>query len=353
MCNIADYLKVHFILDNMMKNLTKIALSALLLVLSCTSVKAQDVVFSQFYANPLYMNPAFAGSKVCPRLSVNYRSQWPALVSAFTTVSASYDQYFDDLHGGVGAMLMTDRQGDHGALSTSSFSIMYAFRFQLGREVWVNAGLKGGVVNTSLNWNDLRFPDMIDRVTGFTGMTSAQMPEKTNVWYLDFDAGALIYGPAWYAGFSAAHLTQPSNGFYGVVKLPMKFTGNVGFLINVSEEARRTSSLGLGTPVLSPNFIYQYQAGFHYFNYGMYLDWMPFLVGVWYRNGIGAERWNADAFIFQIGVQQDYFKIGYSYDVTVSKLANNTSGAHELSLGVILPCPEKKQRVRTIRCPSF
>ena len=41
------------------------------------------------------------------------------------------------------------------------------------------------------------------------------------------------------------------------------------------------------------------------------------------------------------------------YDVTVSKLANNTSGAHELSLGVILPCPEKKQRIKAIRCPSF
>lgn len=337
----------------MMKNFTKIALFMALLVGAVGGVKAQDVAFSQFYANPLYLNPAFAGSKVCPRLSLNYRSQWPSLVSAYTTFSASYDQYFDALHGGVGAMLFTDRQGDHGALSTSSFSIIYAFRFQLAREVWVNAGLKAGVVNTSLNWEDLRFPDMIDKVTGYVGQTSAQMPEHTNNWYLDFDAGALVYGQSWYAGFGAAHLTQPSDGFYGVTKLPMKFTANVGALVNVAEEARRTSSLGLGTPVLSPNVIYQFQAGFHYFNYGLYLDWMPFLVGVWFRNGIGAERWNADAFIFQIGFQQDYFKIGYSYDVTVSKLSNNTSGAHEVSIGILLPCPEKRQKVKAIRCPSF
>ncbi len=333
----------------MMKNLTKIALVTALLFGAMQGVKAQDVIFSQFYANPLYMNPAFAGSKVCPRLSLNYRNQWPALVSAYSTVSASYDQYFDALHGGVGAILMTDRQGDHGALSTSSVSVMYAFRFQLARDLWVNAGLKAGVANTSLNWNDLRFPDMIDPVMGYVGATSAQIPEHTNVWYIDFDAGALFYGSSWYAGFAASHLTQPSNGFYGVCKLPMKFTGNIGALINIAEEARRTSSLGLGTPVLSPNFIYQFQAGFHYFNYGLYLDWMPFLVGVWFRNGIE----NADAFIFQVGFQQDYFKIGYSYDVTVSKLANNTSGAHELSLGILLPCPEKKHKVKAIRCPSF
>ena len=129
----------------------------------------------------------------------------------------------------------------------------------------------------------------------------------------------------------------------------MKFTANAGGLINLSEERRRQSSLGLGQPVVSPNFIYQYQGGFHYFNYGLYLDWMPFLVGVWYRQGIE----NPDAFIFMLGVQQDHYKIGYSYDVTVSKLANNTSGAHEISVGVILPCPEQKHKVKAIRCPSF
>lgn len=332
-----------------MKNFSKIVLLAALVLGSFRVASAQDVIFSQFYANPLYMNPAFAGSKVCPRISLNYRSQWPSLVSAFTTVSASYDQYVDPLHGGIGAIIMTDRQGDHGALQTSSLAVMYAFRFQLARELWVNAGLKAGIVNTSLNWNELRFPDMIDRVMGFTGMTSAQMPEKTNKWYLDFDAGIMMYGSSWYAGFAASHLTQPSNGFYGVTELPIKLTANAGVLINIAEEARRTSSLGLGTPVLSPNFIYQYQAGFHYFNYGLYLDWMPFLVGVWFRNGLE----NADAFIFQVGFQQDYFKVGYSYDVTVSKLSNNTSGAHEISLGILLPCPEKKHKVKAIRCPSF
>lgn len=334
----------------MMKKLQKILLIAAVMVSANLGVvRAQDVVFSQFYANPLYMNPAFAGAKVCPRITMNFRNQWPALVSAFTTVSASYDQYVDAMHGGLGAIVMTDRQGDHGALQTSMASVMYSFRAQLGKETFFNAALQGGVVNTSLDWENLLFPDMIDRVTGFTGMTSAQMPEHTNVWYLDFNAGVLFYGPQWYAGLSAAHLTQPSNGFYGVTQLPIKFTGNVGCLINIAEEKRRTSSLGLGTPVISPNFVYQYQSGFHYFNYGVYLDWMPFMVGCWYRQGLE----NSDAFIFMAGVQQDYFKVGYSYDVTVSKLANNTSGAHELSFGVILPCPEKKHKVKAVRCPSF
>lgn len=332
-----------------MKKLHKTLLVLAVLAMAGQGVKAQDVLFSQFYANPLYMNPAFAGAKICPRVSLNFRNQWPALVSAFTTVSASYDQYIDGLHGGVGAIVMADRQGDHGALSTTSAAAMYAFRFQLGKSVFVNAALQAGITNTSLDWENLRFPDMIDAVNGFTGMTSAQMPASTNEWYLDFAAGAMVYSEKWYAGFAASHLTQPDNGFYGVYRLPIKMTANAGCLINLSEEKRRTSSLGLGTPILSPNIVYQHQQNFNYLNYGLYLDWMPFMVGVWYRQSLD----NPDAFVFQIGFQQDYFKVGYSYDVTVSKLANNTSGAHEISLGLLLPCPEKKQKVKAVRCPSF
>ncbi len=333
----------------MVKRLHKSLLVLALFAFVGQGVKAQDVLFSQFYANPLYLNPAFAGAKVCPRINLNFRNQWPALVSAFTTVSASYDQYIPGMHGGIGAYVMADRQGDHGALSTTTAAVMYSFRFQLFDEVFVNAALQAGATNTSLDWENLRFPDMIDAVNGFTGLTSAQMPEHTNVWYLDFAAGLEVYSNNWYAGFSAHHLTQPDNGFYGVTRLPIKMTANAGCLINLAEERRRTSTLGLGTPVLSPNIVYQHQQSFNYFNYGVYLDWMPFMVGLWYRQSLD----NPDAFVFQFGFQQDYFKVGYSYDVTVSKLANNTSGAHELSVGVLLPCPEKKHKIKAIRCPSF
>ena len=335
----------------MMKKYNKIALILLLLVLGTQGVNAQDVGFSQFYANPLYLNPAFAGSKVDPRISLSYRAQWPGLVSAFTTVSASYDQYINDLHGGIGAIVMTDRQGDHGALSTNMLGAMYSFRFRVYKEIYVNMALQAGLVNCKLDWdvNHLRFPDQIDPENGYINQTSATAPDKTSVLYPDFSAGLMVYGPAWYAGLAAHHLNQPSQGFYSEDRVPMKLSANVGGLINLSEEKRRTSSLGLGTPVVSPNFIYQYQGTFHYFNYGLYLDWMPFLVGLWYRNGIE----NSDAFIFMVGVQQDYFKVGYSYDVTVSTLANSTAGAHEVTLGILLPVPEAKRKIKAIRCPSF
>lgn len=336
----------------MFKNTLKKGLIATLLgmVLTTTMANAQDVGFSQFYANPLYLNPAFAGSVIAPRLSLTYRGQWPGLVSPFTTVSVSYDQYVNDLHGGIGVQVLTDRVGDHGALSTNMLGVMYAFRFRVARDVHISAGLQASLVNNHLRWDDyLRFPDQIDEQLGFSYVTNAQRPENTNKWSADFNAGVLVFSSKWYAGAAVAHLTQPNQAFFSEDPVAMKITVHGGGLINVAEEERRQSSLGLGTPIISPNLVYQYQGGMHYFNYGLYLDWMPFMVGVWFRNGME----NADAFIFMAGIQQDYFKVGYSYDVTVSKLANSTAGAHEVTVGVLLPVPENKKKVKAIRCPSF
>ncbi len=335
----------------MMKKYNKITLILLFAVAGMQGVNAQDVGFSQFYANPLYLNPAFAGSKVAPRIALSYRAQWPGLVSAFSTVSASYDQYINDMHGGIGAILLSDRQGDHGMLNTNMLAAMYSFRFQVHEDIFVNLALQAGVVNMNLNWdpNIMRWPDQIDANCGWINLTSATPPDNRSKFYPDFAAGAMIYGPAWYAGFAAHHLNQPSQGFYAEDRVPMKFTANAGGLINLSEERRRQSSLGLGTPVISPNFIYQYQGGFHYFNYGLYLDWMPFLVGAWFRH----STTNVDAFIFMVGAQHDHFKVGYSYDVTLSEMGNSTLGSHELTVGILLPVPEQKHKIKAIRCPSF
>lgn len=61
----------------------------------------------------------------------------------------------------------------------------------------------------------------------------------------------------------------------------------------------------------------------------------PFVAGLWYRN--------SDAVIAVVGIQNNNFKFGYSYDVTISKLAGNTAGSHEISLQIQFEC---KKRVR-------
>lgn len=62
----------------------------------CKEVQAQDPLFSQFYANPLYLAPSFTGAgNKGTRVALNYRDQWPAVPRAFTTYSFSFDHYFE------------------------------------------------------------------------------------------------------------------------------------------------------------------------------------------------------------------------------------------------------------------
>jgi type IX secretion system PorP/SprF family membrane protein len=123
--------------------------------------------------------------------------------------------------------------------------------------------------------------------------------------------------------------------------LPMRFTGHMGAEIEIGKRSKYST----GTSIM-PNIIYQYQNGFQELNIGTYIKYGAFNVGAWYRN--------RDAFIMTIGVNTGKFKLGYSYDVTVSKLNNGVSGgSHEISMGLNLSCKSKPISFKTISCPSF
>jgi hypothetical protein len=66
------------------------------------------------------------------------------------------------------------------------------------------------------------------------------------------------------------------------------------------------------------------------------------------------DEHSCDAFILCLGVSTPKFKVGYSYDITVSKLGNGVSGgSHEVSLGFNFACKKKPKNFRKISCPSF
>jgi type IX secretion system PorP/SprF family membrane protein len=96
---------------------------------------------------------------------------------------------------------------------------------------------------------------------------------------------------------------------------------------------------------ISPNIVYRYQQGFMEMNLGTYVKYEMFTFGAWFRN--------RDAFILTFGLSTNSFRVGYSYDVTVSKLTNQSGGSHEVSLGLFLKCKQKSKRFRTLSCPSF
>ena len=112
------------------------------------------ILNSQFYANPLYLNPALTGATICPRLIGNYRNQWPAVGNAFITYNASYDQYVDFVHGGVGLLFTADRAGG-GNLNTTAISLVYAYKFKITDHLMPVPGFPGVIISATLDYADL------------------------------------------------------------------------------------------------------------------------------------------------------------------------------------------------------
>lgn len=306
------------------------------LAIGSIELMAQDPEFTQFYANPLYLNPAFAGTAKCPRICMNYRNEWPGLNNAYVTYSASYDQHVDNLSGGIGILATSDRAGD-GTLTTNRISGIYSYQLNVNREFSMKFGLEGTYHQKSLDWSKLTFGDMIDRRRGFVWNTNEiQVSQRTQA--VDVSAGVLGYSKRYFFGFAAHHITQPEEGFITKtnVKLPIKFTGHAGAMIPL-EKGNET--------YISPNILYQRQQDFQQLNLGLYFVKDKIVGGLWYRN--------QDAFIVLIGFQTKNFKMGYSYDVTVSKLANVSAGSHEVTMQLQFECKPKKRKFRTVSCPSF
>ncbi|MDI1354820.1 MAG: type IX secretion system membrane protein PorP/SprF [bacterium] len=299
-----------------------------------SEMKAQDPQFTQFYANPLYLNPAFAGTARCPRICMNYRNQWPNLSGRYETYSVSGDLHVDAMAGGLGILVTTDDQA-HGTLKTTNASLIYSYQAVINREFSLKFGLQATYMQKSLDVTALNFGDMIDARRGFVWNTQEAIPQPRKSG-ADFSAGILGYSKRYFFGFAAHHINQPDEGLLGTSKLPVKFTAHGGAIIPLEKG---------NESYLSPNILFQAQQNFKQLNLGLYYVKGPFVAGLWYRN--------SDAVIALVGVQNANFKAGYSYDVTVSKLAGNTAGAHEISVQIQFECKAKRKKYRTISCPSF
>lgn len=325
----------------MMKTRTTIAFTLLATMFGFFGSKdasAQDPEFTQFYAQKLYLNPAFAGSHNCPRVQLNYRNQWPGLSGTFVTMAASYDQHVQALGGGLGFMVVAD-DAANGTLKTTRISGMYAYQLKLGRKFSMRFGVEATYFQRVLDWNKLTFGDMIDPRRGFIYQTN-DVPRGGSIGNMDFAAGVLGFTEEFFFGVSAHHLTEPNESLVqGDSPLPLKLSGHAGANIPLG------NSKYSETAVLSPAIMYRQQAAFSQLNLGLYVRKGALTGGVWYRN--------KDAFIVTLGIHSGIFRFGYSYDVTVSKLTNATAGSHELSIGFDFNCKPKRRTFRTISCPSF
>jgi type IX secretion system PorP/SprF family membrane protein len=311
-------------------------------MISNTSISAQDVQFSQLFADKLYLNPAYAGKDYCPKFVISHRNQWPGIQFPYLTYNASFDKYIESLHGGIGIRLMKDDQGG-GVFNQISADLIYAYQTRIFKDITLNFALEVSLFQKSINTRDLTFYNMLDPLQGSIYPNTEYIDhEKFNT--IDFSSGILISYKKNFFGFSASHI--PQNMIDGHNQyLPFKLTFHYGTIIMFDKNDTKQNKF-----ILEPNIVFIRQQNMNSLYYGTYFDINAMSFGIFLRHNL---KLHFDALVASYHLRIKKLEIGYSYDITLSRFYGQTLGSHELSLIYILPCDKKIRKYNTISCPSF
>jgi type IX secretion system PorP/SprF family membrane protein len=318
------------------------------------SANAQDPHFSQFFASPLTLNPAFTGKfNGTWRLAANHRDQWPSIPKAYVTSSASID--FPILKNfipendvfGIGLSGVSDASANNILkLNYGSASMSYHKALDEDGYNTIGAGFQATYSSLTLDVTKLNFQDMLTQ-NGFTGTTNEVITNGNNQSYFDVNAGLLFSGSSnginnYYLGVSMYHINRPKISFIDKNwNLSGRITLHGGSSFSLTDQLslhssvihqiqNKASETTLGASIAAnlnqdqekPTSVY---------------------LGSWIRFN--------DAIIPYVGLEFGGLRIGASYDLNISSLkaATNTRGGSEISLIYIKQPAENKG----IPCPKF
>lgn len=299
-------------------------LSLIYLLLLTIKVFSQDPIFYNTNQSLVYLNPSFAGTNGLIRNQFLYRNQWPTLSANYITYYNGTDAYIKKTKSGLSFIYLHDDIND-GLFKRDEFHLAYAQHIGMfdGKGKLIPSVQFGYFIKT-LDQSKLNFGDMIESGHDLYWENLILPRRKTN---FDFSAGLLFNYKHLYIGFSAFHINQPDQGFLGVSKLPVRFSGYFSYNLHLGERT-----------IFQAQVNYQNQNNFNVLIVGgNFLLFNSWLLGTSYKS--------LDGIILRSGYRQKYFSLQVGYDVTISKLSGNRAGSWELSASFNLRNREERSRI--------
>ncbi len=281
----------------------------------------QQANFSQYFFDPLSVNPAYAGSRGTFSGTLAYRNQWLGGITG-APVTQALDAHMplgDNI--GVGLQLYNDQAGP---LRVTSATAIFVYSIHIAKETKLAFGLGGTLSNVGINFGDINVDMPNDPAFPTSNMTS-MVP--------DANFGMYLYKQNFFVGLSATHLIQsewklqnesitavPTAMFYRQYYL----TG--GYVAKLSDNVALRPSLLVQYVGAAPA-LEELDAAIIYKE--------RFFIGLGIRNSIRSGISGMDNVLVP-SIEYDFgnkFRIGYSYDVFLSTAGNYSTGTHEIMLG--------------------
>jgi type IX secretion system PorP/SprF family membrane protein len=323
----------------MKKSSMKKALTVLTLVLGCTwgsqQASAQvDPHFTQYYIYPSWTNSALTGSfDGSYRVSGIFRTQWGNIGVPFLTQGLSAE-FTTDKNLNYGVSFMNQTAGDGGYRYTTMYGniAFTGLRFGPIENHRIVFGMQAGFIQRRFDVNKLNFQSQYNAVTGLPDKPSGEILQTPRSGTFDAGAGVMYFDATpgkkvnFYGGYSASHLTRPTDRFLGSSvensKLPMRHLLHAGARIRLNDQWN-----------ITPNALYMTQGTAKETMIGFYSQYKAtaetdLMAGANYRIN--------DAISPFLGFSHKRFVLGLSYDINASDLGKlaKASNSFEISMAI-------------------
>ena len=278
----------------------------------------QEPSFSNYYFNPLNINPAYAGSRSDLSATLMHRSQWVGIPGAPTSESVNIHGLIKKFRLGWGAQVFTDVAGP---LRTTNFQVAAAYHLKIRSKTKLSFGLQGSLSSLRVAWDKINAENITDQ--SFTNVNNHSITP-------DINFGMYLYHENYFAGLSATHLLESPFNLDKTDVNNAKFyrhyylTGGMLFKLNEDFDFR-------------PSLIAKYVEATP-FNLGLMeslIFYKKFTAGVGLQGGKRMAMKGMDIMFLalaecKIGKQ---FRIGYTYETGLGTSIGHNYGSHEVILG--------------------
>lgn len=319
-----------------------LTLSLLLAVAICTDIYAQqEPQFTQNMFNRVFSNPGFAGLNEGICVTGLVRQQWAGFEDyegekvGPQTFLVSIDAPVRIIRGGLSALVMQDQIG---FTKTTSLRLGYSFIQKIGFGK-LGVGAHIGFNNRVMDFSKFKAVDSNDP------LLRAVTGEENEI-LIDASVGVAYLVPdQYYIGFSVNQVLETKGQELANWTTNVDSAGSQSFLYKMTLD--RTFYLQGGYEIgfrNNPNFVILPSAMIKFNQASVQLDVASLLE---YKEKFwgGLNYRFQDAVSIIAGLQYKNFKIGYSYDITTSKLGlTNTAGSHEVMLKYCFKIEAEKGR---------
>jgi type IX secretion system PorP/SprF family membrane protein len=288
-------------------------------LLSLASFAQQDPSFSQYFFNPMYVNPGYAGSRDVLSGTLVHRSQWIGMDGAPESQSLNLHSALPYTKIGLGLQVNNDKLGP---MKNTTIGAIFAYHLHVGPEARLSFGLLGSVSNLRIDYGKINTDDNTDQVF---------MNNTASSWVPDAGAGLYFYKNRFYAGLSARNLIQSRFKLQdATIANSAKFFRHYYLTAGVVKDLSDNFAI-------RPSILVKYvQAAPVVFDLNASIIFKQQLfLGAGFRTGKRVDIKGLDNMLIA-SVEYDFknrLRFGYSYDFYLSRTGNYNSGTHELMIG--------------------